>query len=356
VVRIAASGHVTVATEKLGAEMVEVNWRPRHELLLSALLAAAADEGAQAGRSLIQQLEAAGGDAAESALLHKLARSAVLLGRELRVALAPGHHSWRVLEEVRSAALACPGLLWPALAWPGLPLLCPALPWPAQGLLGPAGARMIKGQAGARRPPPPPGGVASAACPLPSPPLPSPPQPARRPLPLQVWDDDAVAALADPGAAQPPLGVSRELQAAVAAAREVQRIDPGQLLLARPLLRVLDGCTVLCEVQGVGLAVLPTPALFGRRQQQDPQATAAGVLAEGEVQVSRRHLLVAAALVAAVAAAAVAAAVAAAAVAAAAAAAGGGAQRWPLCALEAARPQLAPPPSPRTGACGARAA
>jgi hypothetical protein len=95
------SSSVTVATEQLGALTVEVNWRPRNEAVLSALLAAAADLGAQQGRSLVQQLEAADGDAEERALLRKLARGAVLLGRELRVALKAGQSPWHVLEEVR---------------------------------------------------------------------------------------------------------------------------------------------------------------------------------------------------------------------------------------------------------------
>ncbi len=105
------------------------------------------------------------------------------------------------------------------------------------------------------------------------------------PPPLQVWDDEAFAVVADPARLPPPLDVPRELQAAAAAARDVQRIDPGQLLVARPLLRVLDNWAVVCEVQGLGLAVLPVPGALSRRRAD---RGAQDLQLERQLQVGRR--------------------------------------------------------------------
>jgi hypothetical protein len=124
-----------------------------------------------------------------------------------------------------------------------------------------------------------------------------------------------VQAAAAVASAAPPLPAPADLHSAVAAASALRQQDPGRVLTATPLLRVLNNWGVLCHVEGLGLAVLPTMMqLLGTQKVEElrQRAAAAGtsaavmaleamaageVMAAGSVQVHVARVLPALGLV-----------------------------------------------------------
>jgi hypothetical protein len=93
---------VTLATPQLGWLPVKVGWKPRYELLLAALMSAAAEEAQARSVSLQELLAAAGSDNELREFLQKVSHAAVLMGKPLavRVAREGGGAPDEVLQEV----------------------------------------------------------------------------------------------------------------------------------------------------------------------------------------------------------------------------------------------------------------